>query len=156
MKRIALLVLLLLFVGGSLATAEERRAAPNWVDPTSDKVPAEFIVYYFHNEFRCQTCLALESEADIAIRKHFATELESGRLAWRTINMQNPENEHFPAHYSLDGPSLVLVEWGDGEEAQWKNLERIWELIGTPGEYHEYVRSELTAYLNPDTAGDSE
>jgi len=156
MKRIALLMLLLLTGFAAAAGAQGRRAAPDWVDPTSGRQRADYIVYYFHNEFRCRTCLALESEAEFAVRDEFAAELESGVIAWRTVNLQNPENEHFAAHYQLDGPSLVLVEWGEDAEVRWKNLDRIWELIGEPKKYHQYVQTELGAYLEGVPAKESE
>ena len=156
MKRTALLMLLLLTGFAAAAGAQGRRAAPDWVDPTSGRQRADFIVYYFHNEFRCQTCLAMEAEAETAVRDDFAAELESGVIAWQTINLQNPENEHFTAHYSLDGPSVVMVQWGENEEVRWKNLERTWELIDTPQKYRAYVSAELAAWLQDPETGEDE
>ena len=130
------------------ARAQDRRAAPDWVDPTEDKLPPGILVYYFHNTVRCRTCLAMESMAEEAIRGEFADDLDSGVLVWRTINLQNPECEHFASQYDLDGPSLVMVEWADGKEVRWKNLERIWEFADSPVQYRQYVSRELAAYID--------
>ena len=153
--RLCRLFLLLLIVGAvsvSLApvpvAAQGRMAAPNWVDPGSDLQPPEILVYYFHNTFRCLTCLTMENMAEEMIRDEFSADLETGILAWRSVNLQEPEFEHFALRYDLDGPSVVMVEWGDDKESRWKNLKRIWELADLPDEYREYVRQELNAYLN--------
>lgn len=138
------------------ATAQDRLAAPNWVNPLEGKAAPEVLVYYFHNTFRCLTCLTMENMAEELIRDEFADALESGVLAWRSVNLQEPEYSHFGTQYGLDGPSLVLVEWSGHEQLRWKNLKRIWELADSPEPYRDYVRSELNAYLNgepdaPDT-----
>ena len=123
-------------------------AAPDWVDPSSDKVAPEILVYYFHNTFRCLTCLTMENMAEELINDEFAADLETGILAWRSINLQEPEYEHFAIQYKLDEPSLIFSEWSDGKEIRWKNLDRIWTLADTPVQYRQYVRDELNAYLD--------
>ena len=92
----------------------------------------------------------MESEAEAVVRDDFADDIASGLIAWKTVNLQEPEYEHFALRYKLDGPSLVLVEWGEDKEVRWKNLDRIWELIDSPAQYREYVRAELAAYVEGD------
>ena len=151
------LLLVVLAVSAGLspeqAPAQERLAAPDWVDPQSDKVPPDILVYYFHNTFRCLTCLTMENMAEELIRDEFAADLECGVLAWRSVNLQEMEYEYFKDRYSLDGPSLVIVEWGENKEVRWKNLKRIWELADDPAKYQEYVRGELAVYLNGEPGG---
>jgi hypothetical protein len=63
------------------------------------------------------------------------------------VNVDEPENEHFIEDYGLYTRSLVLSEVVDGEETRWRNLDRIWELVGDPPAYDTYVREELAAFL---------
>ena len=39
---------------------------------------------------------------------------------------------------------------------RWENLERIWELIGEPKQYHAYVQAELSAWIDEPENGESE
>jgi hypothetical protein len=150
--RTALLALLLgALFGGAIpaaAQAQDRLAAPNWADPRDDKMAPEILVYYFHNTFRCRTCLTMENMAEELLRDEFVADLETGILAWRSINLQEPEYSHFGLQYGLNGPSLVMTEWNEHEELRWKNLKRIWELVDSPEQYRAYVRGELQDYLD--------
>ncbi len=40
---------------------------------------------------------------------------------------------------------MVFLE--NGEQKQWKDLGRVWELVGGEWEFKEYVRDEAMAYL---------
>ena len=41
--------------------------------------------------------------------QRFAKDIAAGRLEWRLVNIQNPENRHFIQDYQLFTKSLVLV-----------------------------------------------
>ena len=58
-----------------------------------------------------------------AIRGGFADELASGRLAWRVVNIDEPENKHFVQDFELVTKSLVLVEYQDGKVTRCENLQ---------------------------------
>jgi hypothetical protein len=44
------------------------------------------VVYYFHGNVRCPTCITLEEYSKEAVETFFADELESGRVQWQVIN----------------------------------------------------------------------
>lgn len=138
------------------AAAQGRHAAPDWVDPRSDLLAPDVIVYYFHNTFRCLTCLTMENLAEETVRDDFAAGLQSGLVVWRAVDMQLPEQTHFAARYGLDGPALVLSEWREAEEVRWTNLDRIWELVDDPVEYRQYVRTGLQRFLDGESGGGRE
>ena len=69
-------------------------------------------------------------------------------LAWRVVNVGEKENEHFIKDYRLYTKSLVLVDRRDGEAGRWKNLEKVWTLLGDKDAFQEYVRTETRAYLS--------
>ncbi|MBA4313175.1 MAG: hypothetical protein C0417_11160 [Chlorobiaceae bacterium] len=111
----------------------------------------KIVVYYFHRTMRCATCIKLEEYSDEAIKSGFASQLKNGKLEWKIINIEDAGNEHFENDYKLYSQSLVLIELQNGKQKRWKNLEKIWELVGTKEVYLRYVQEEVKSYLEENT-----
>ena len=105
------------------------------------------IAYYFHATQRCATCRKLEAYSHDAITQGFEQQLKDGTLTWRTVNTDEPENTHFVNDYKLYTRSLVIVKLQDGRQADWKNLERIWDLVDDKAGFIQYVQREINAFL---------
>jgi len=103
--------------------------------------------YYFHGSFRCSTCRDLEQYAREAIEDNFEKELAEGSLVFEAVNVEEKENEHFVDDYQLYTKSLVLSLVEDGEEVEYKNLDKIWEYVRNKTEYMDYVKSEVNNFL---------
>ena len=104
------------------------------------------IAYYFHGTRRCPTCRKLEAYSQEAIASGFSDDLKDGRLVWRVVNVDMPENEHFVREYSLTTKSVVLVAVNGGREGRWKNLSRIWDLVGDKAAFITYVQGEVKSF----------
>lgn len=105
------------------------------------------IVYYFHGNVRCATCRTIESYAEEAVRTAFAPELASGKMKWRPVNVDEPENEHFVQDYQLVTRSLVLVKMENEAQTEWKNLDKIWQLVGSKPQFTEYVVENARVFM---------
>lgn len=153
-------VALLVFVLGSLvvlAVKESRRwTAPDPVaaqggSPAAAAAPKaqtdRIIAYYFHTTYRCATCRRIEAYSREAIDTGFARELQDGRLEFRLVNVQLPENRHFIEDYQLFTKSLVLIRMKDGKQVEWTNLDRVWELTGNRDAFVGYVQRGVRGYL---------
>lgn len=103
--------------------------------------------YYFHSNFRCATCYKIEQYSKEAIENNFKDELASGKLVFKTINIEEKGNEHFVHDYQLFTKSLVLSLVQDGKEVRFKNLTKVWELIGNKQNFFDYVKAEIEDYL---------
>ena len=110
----------------------------------------EVVAYYLHGNFRCRTCRTIESYSEEAIRGEFADELASGRLAWRVVNIEEPENKHFVKDFELVTKSLVLTEYEDGEVIRWENLKQVWQLVRDKEQFLDYVHSSTRKFLQED------
>jgi hypothetical protein len=145
--------LLLAFVGVSVvvfAVQESRTAeAPTAVTPETAEVErqSQLVVFYFFTKVRCTTCHKLETYTDEALKEFFADELAAGRIVYRPLNTDEPEHEHFRSDYQLVSKSVVLSARRDGVELQWKNLERIWNLVGDEAAFKQYIRDEVAGLL---------
>ncbi|HUT89442.1 MAG TPA: nitrophenyl compound nitroreductase subunit ArsF family protein [Thermoguttaceae bacterium] len=117
--------------------------SPEAEEPMDDGV----IAYYFHGNTRCPTCRAIESYAHEAVQAGFAEQLESGKLKWQVVNYELPGNEHFATDYEIFAPTVVVVEISDGSQQEWKNLDRVWELVDDKDAFVQYVQSETETML---------
>lgn len=105
---------------------------------------ARVIAYYFHTTYRCVSCRNIEKYTREAIESGFSDDLESGHLVWRVINVEEKGNEHFVKDYQLFTKSVVLVDERTGE---WKNLPKVWQLLGDPNKFIRYIQTETDGFL---------
>jgi len=159
-RRAVLRVLSVLAIVGAVAVcgmAIDVAAA----DPGDPKAPADSVqaapdttagahrvlAYYFHTTRRCASCRKLEAYSQEAIEAGFPEALKDGRLAWRVVNVEEKGNEHFVKDYQLFTKSVVLVEEADSAQVRWKNLPKVWELLGDKAGFLRYVQEETQAFL---------
>jgi hypothetical protein len=154
-------ILLLAFVGVSIGVLVIKQVAwgpwgsgdsPTEMGADVAALPHQVIVYYFHNDIRCVTCLKIETYALEAIESGFAGELEDNFLVWRQVNKDLPENEHFVEDYQLVTSSVIVVNSKDGKHTEWKELSKTWEpdLLADKAAFMRYVQDEIQAYLEGD------
>lgn len=122
---------------------EKASSPPAEVKAQNSKV----IAYYFHGTFRCGTCRTIEQYSHNAIQTYFANELGNGRLEFRPVNVEEPENKHFIQDYQLVTRSLVLSLVSDGKEMKWKNLPDVWKLVRDKDNFFQYVKDEVENFL---------
>lgn len=130
------------------ATAAATVPSQPAVETSAAEPSPDVVVFYFHRTVRCHSCLQIEEWAGQAIETYFAGELAAGVIAWRPVNIEEPGNRHFEKDYELTTQSLVLVRMRNGRPAEWKNLKSVWEFLGDYARMTEYVRSELSAFLD--------
>lgn len=134
---------------GPASAAEPKPGAaaekPTLVTPSA--LPHRVVAYYFHTTYRCATCRAIEAYSREAIESAFAEDLASGRLVLKSVNIEVRGNEHFVKDFSLYTKALVLVSEVRGRKPEWKNLEKVWQLVQDKPKFLRYVQDETRAYL---------
>ena len=111
--------------------------------PVADGV----VAFYFHGNVRCATCKKIEAYSDEAVHSGFAESLEDGALAWRVVNIDEPENRHFVQDFQLVTRSVVLAEYRDGRVVRWENLDKVWQLVRSKDSFVDYVQNETREFL---------
>ncbi len=166
MKRISMASLLiavalaLVLFGGADSTAESRAgkqavdSAVRTVSETKESdttaTTPEVIAYYFRTTVRCASCKKIEAYSKEAIETGFGEELKNGTLKFESINIQEDKNRHFIEDYQLYTKSVVICDMKDGKQVQWKNLDKVWRLVGSKDQFINYVQNEISAYLKED------
>ena len=113
----------------------------------SDANDHRVIVYYFHGKFRCGTCKRIEKLTKEAVTESFVNEIRTGLVELKVVNVDEKENSHFSKDYKLFTKSVVVSDIVNGKEQQWKNLQKVWELVRNDKAFKEYIRTEIKAYL---------
>jgi hypothetical protein len=151
-KRIATIVLLV-YVGASLAALAARHLRPNRSAVPVENWPGTadtLLVCFFHGDQRCPSCRAIEAYAREVVEGRFAGDLKAGRLQWRDVNFDEPANEHFRDDYRLpDTAAVVLVQIRGGAQAGAKNLSDIWLLQNDKKAFVAMIQSEVETLLGP-------
>jgi hypothetical protein len=134
-------------LGTGLTIDTVSKGVPLIPDASSPEGNRKVVAYYFHGRVRCVSCVKIESLSSEAIRERFSEELRTGRLAFREVNVEDPGNRHFIDDYRLTSQSLVIVEYRDGRQVRWKNLEKVWTLLSSEKEFLPYVQEGVSSYL---------
>ena len=130
------------------APAPPDPTAQNSPDSSDDAAAGKVVVYYFHGSVRREACRKIEAYAREAIETAFADALQDGRLQWREVDVEAPGNVHFVQDFQLTTRSVVLERLADGKRQEWKNLDRVWELVNNDKEvFLKYIQDEAKAYM---------
>ena len=144
-------ILLLVFVAASIVVLFMKDGAEPDVEKTAETGAAagdtKLVVYYFHGNARCKTCLTIEMYALEAIETGFPEALRANRIEFLPVNLELPENEHFIDDFKLAARTVVLQKVVDGERKDYHNLHRVWELVGKKDAYIAYVHGETEKFM---------
>jgi hypothetical protein len=108
------------------------------------------VVYYFHNNFRCETCLAIEAQTKETLDADFARQLSQGEIVWKILNFQKPSGMKLADKFAVKDPVVVLARMKNNEIADWKSLDKVRGLVGDKEAFRKYVRGEIQRMLPSD------
>ena len=162
-KKLAATAVLAIFVAGSVVYAiyKEHRAAPppppapskapvcssNDCKPATVPVTERVVVYYFHRTARCPTCRMIEAYTREALSVAFAAEIERGNLEIQSINLDEPQNEHFVQDYQISSSTVVAAAFSNSNRGPWRRLDRVWQLVRTQPAFFDYIQREVKELL---------
>lgn len=95
-------------------------------------------VYYFYGNKRCSTCNKIETLTKAAVNAGFADDLKSGAVVFKSVNVDEAENQHFVKDFEL-ASRCVVVQNG----TKFERLEKVWELVGNEPEFTKYIRQGI-------------
>ncbi len=121
-------ILLLIFVAGSVLYVidrETKTAAPATVPESVSS--NELKVYYFHGTKRCMTCNTIEQLARETAEKY-------KNVKFISVNIEEPQNEHFVRDFQLVSRSVVMERNG-----KFERFNQVWELVRRPEDFKKYL-----------------
>ena len=103
-------------------------------------------IYYFHTSYRCTNCKHFDSWTQDVVEKRLKSLADT--LSYQTINIEEEENKHFVDDYNLVTKSVILSTVDEnGEELEWKNLDKIWIEVRDENKFKDYIESEIKSML---------
>lgn len=127
------------------AKTDSAKTAATAKAPKSEQ--KKIVVYYFHTTFRCKSCNMIEAYTKEAVETGFAEEIKNGSIEMKVINIEEAGNEHFAQDYKLYTKSVIVSDVKEGKEAAWKNLDKVWTLLGDQNKFREYIQTEIRTSL---------
>jgi hypothetical protein len=109
------------------------------------------VVYYFHSNTRCPTCQAIESQSYETVQADFASQLESGEVAWEILNYEEPAASELATKFEIQMPVVVLARMKEGQIEEWNRLDQVWGLVGDKPAFAKYIRAEIRQILKAPT-----
>ncbi len=153
----------LLVLAGTLAVGGCKRATPSTTSASAEAVsaatssaavapesvtPDRVVVYYFHKNRRCRTCVGIQQAIKATIDERFGEETASGLLTFREVNIDEPANAQFVQKYDLSFSSMVVVAQGGETAVKWQNCDQVWPLARDEEALKKYAEAQIRAHLD--------
>lgn len=131
-------------------TAQVAPVAKSKVDDlpmsSSEAVADKVQVFLFHATQRCTTCTAIGRLAGETVNERFQEELKSGKIEFREVNIDLPENKALAAKFQASGSALFLNPIRGNVD----NIEqdvKVWRLTSDPDAFKSYLEGRLNIML---------
>ncbi len=108
---------------------------------------SKVIAYLFPWDVQMFDMPTIEKYSHDAIYQYFAKELSTGKLEFKSVNVEEEENRHYIKDYQLFSKSLILVLYKDDKQVKWKNLPDVWKLVRDKDKFFQYVKDEVEKFL---------
>lgn len=110
-------------------------------------VPAQKVeVFLFHRMQRCTTCIAIGKLSGQTVEERFGPEVLSGKVVFREINIDEPENKALAEKFQASGSSL-FINAVRGESDNIQEDTQVWRLTGDSEAFKNYLAGKLNILL---------
>ena len=127
------------------ANGEESTPIPA-PEPGTTSVVDRVDVVYFHRTNRCYSCIYAETGILYTLETYFEKELSSGKLAFKSVDVQDASNAAIIKKYDAYTSQLFInAVTGDTEHIE--HVSEIWQLIGNDEAFCNVVRTKIEKAL---------
>jgi ATP-dependent protease HslVU (ClpYQ) ATPase subunit len=114
--------------------------------PSESSVAEKIEVFLFHATQRCPTCIRIGQLSKATVEEKFPEQLKSGKIDFREINIDLPENKTLAEKFQAGGSALYINAIKNGVD----NIEqdvKVWSLVGNTTEFKNYLENKLNNIL---------
>ncbi len=122
--------------------AEHNTSSENATLAPADKIE---VVNFFGTQ-RCVACLTIGKFTKKTLEEKFAPELESGKITFKEINGELPENREMIIKYQARGSSL-FINAIRGETEDISEDIMVWRLVNSEEKFTSYLENKLNILL---------
>ena len=103
-------------------------------------------VFLFHATQRCATCIAIGKLAGETVDEYFQPELEDGKIEFREINIDLPENRGLAQKFQASGSSLFINAIYNSQDNISQDT-RVWRLTQDEAQFKSYLKVKIKELL---------
>ncbi|HOX29926.1 MAG TPA: nitrophenyl compound nitroreductase subunit ArsF family protein [Candidatus Paceibacterota bacterium] len=158
-KFAAILIILGIIVALGAMSAIPKKSAENILDTVSNPqqkdtgnmsiavTPAQKVeVFLFHRTQRCTTCIAIGKLSGQTIEEQFAPEVINGKVIFREVNIDEPENKALAEKFQASGSSLFINAIRGGSDNIQEDVN-VWRLTGDQVAFKNYLAGKINGLL---------
>ena len=116
-------------------------SAPQSIAP-ADKIE----VVHFHGTQQCWSCITVGEFALQTIKEKFPDEYDSGKIVFKDINGELPENREIVVKYQARGSSLFINALRDKQDNIQEEI-KVWYLVNNEEQFIGYFEKRLNTLL---------
>lgn len=111
--------------------------------PSADKVE----VFLFHATQRCPTCIRIGQLAKATVEERFSEQLKSGKIDFREINIDLPENKALAEKFRAAGSAMFINSIRNGQDDIEEDYT-VWQLAsGDATKFKDYLAGKINTIL---------
>jgi len=115
--------------------------------PLVSKQSAEKVqVFLFHATQRCTTCIAIGRLAGETVAEYFRPETQEGKIEFREINIDLPENRELAQKFQASGSALFINAIYNGRDNISEDVT-VWRLTTNETQFKSYLKNKLNNLL---------
>ncbi len=138
----SIILLILLLLSACTKVASEGANSINKIEKKAEKIE----IINFHATYQCYSCVYIGDMMFKIIEEQFKEEYQSGKISFKKINIDLPENKDIVNKYQARGSSLFFNIIIDGQENIQEDAN-VWRLVGNDQAFKNYIFNKITDNL---------
>jgi len=126
--------------------ASEQKSSEKTAQVQNSKPAEKIQVFLFHATQRCSSCIAIGKFAKETVEQKFPEEIKSGKIEFREINIDLPENKEVATKFKAAGSSLFINPIIDGKD-NIKEDTQVWRLVSNEQGFISYLSDKIKTLL---------
>ena len=144
---IFLILGLISLAGCAAKNSTVKSVESNNIEVNENKLKADKVeVFLFHATRRCTTCIAIGKLAGETVAEYFQLETHEGKIEFREINIDLPENKELAQKFQASGSALFINTIYDGQDHISEDVT-VWRLTQDEGQFKSYLKDKLNNLL---------
>lgn len=141
------LMFLILTKNNQLTEAQSQKNKTTGNQSKKEKQSADKVeVFLFHATQRCISCITIGKYAGETVSEFFQPELRDGKIEFREINTDLPENKELAQKFQASGSSLFINAISNGKDNIAEDA-KVWRLISSEAEFKSYLKDKIDNLL---------
>ena len=103
-------------------------------------------VFVFHATQRCISCINIGKYAKATIEEKFPQDLKSGKITFKEVNIDLPENFNMAKDYGVSGSALYINAIKDNKDNHEEDTT-VWRLVTNEAQMKSYFEAKIKKLL---------